>query len=126
MKYIEPLAKKYGFNLVKEEAYGMGALKDYVAGNLYIRLVNDKGIISFEIAPGHLQNELRDVALYKELLAPPPQGVWNLSLAEQAEFLDCNWEWFNTNLSDQTAEQTLKNIDACATRQRKILLGDNT
>ena len=122
-KYVTPMAEKFAFKQVNEEAYGMGALVDYVADNLFIRIVNDKGIISFEIAPKHQKDQLRDLALYKEFLIPPKQGVWNMSLAEQTEFLTDNWNWLNQHLAQSTAPETLKKIDECATKRRKTIFG---
>ncbi|MDX1527424.1 MAG: hypothetical protein R3337_02280 [Gammaproteobacteria bacterium] len=124
-KYFAPLAGKYGFALVNEEAYGMGALKDYSAENVLVRIVNDRGIIGFEIAPLSNRNRRFDLALYKEYLDPPKLGVLNLSLQQQADFLDSHWEWLNDALSPANAATTLTEIEKAARRRSERLLGAN-
>ncbi len=124
-KYFAPLVQKYGFLLVVEEAYGMGALKDYSAENVLVRVVNDRGLISFEIAPLSDRDHRFDLALYKEYLDPPKLGVLNLSLEQQADFLDSHWEWLNDALSPANAGATLAEIEMAARRRSKKLLGSN-
>ncbi len=121
--YFAPLARKYGFTLVNEEAYGLGALRDYSVENVLVRIVNDRGIIGFEIAPLSERNRRFDIALYKEYLDPPKLGVLNLSLRQQADFLDSHWEWLNDALSPANAAATLAEIEMAARRRSERLLG---
>ncbi len=124
-KYFAPLAQKYGFALKNEEAYGMGALKDYSAENVLVRVVNDRGIVSFEIAPLSDRDRRFDIAIYKEYLNPPKQGVLNLSLQQQADFLKSHWEWLNDKLSPAKAKATLAEIEEAARRRSERLLGSS-
>ena len=103
----------------------MGALKDYSAANLLVRVVNDRGIVSFEIAPLSDHNRRFDIALYKEYLDPPKLGVLNLSLQQQVDFLDSHWEWLNDALSAVNATATLTKIEKAARRRSERLLGTN-
>ncbi len=124
-KYFAPLARQYGFVLVNEEAYGMGALKDYSAENVLVRVVNDRGIVSFEIAPLSDPERRFDVAVYKEYLDPPKLGVLNLSLQQQADFLESHWDWLNDTLSPAKAKATLAEIEEAARRRSERLLGSS-
>lgn len=123
-KYFDSLIANYNFSLIKQEAFGLGALKDYENENLYMRIVNDKGIISLEVGPKSNTEQARDIALYKELKEPPKQGCWNLSLQEQAEYLEDNWEWFLNALNEEHQKETLIKLNECGIqRARKILPG---
>lgn len=122
-KYIEPLVNKYKFISINEEAYGMGALHDYEAENIFLRVVNDKGIIDVSVAPKNHPNKLWDVTIFKEYLEPPKKGVLNLSLLEQTQFLDTNWAWLNDILSEKKYKETLKEIGKAGKRRSDILFG---
>lgn len=124
-KYFAPSIRKHGFALVNEEAYGMGALKDYSAENVLVRVVNDRGIVSFEIAPLSDPERRFDIGIYKEYLNPPKLGVLNLSLQQQTDFLDSHWDWLNDTLSPSNAAATLAEIEGAARRRSERLLGSN-
>ena len=123
-KYFRGLLKKHGLRLVKEFASGVGALKDFESENLFLRIVNDKGIVSLEIAPKSNPEKIYDIALYKELREPPAQGNWNLSLQEQADYLEDNWAWFNTHLSGAKIDQTLEKLEYCSRKRVKKIFGE--
>ena len=122
-KYFRVLIEGHGFRLVNEYASGMGALKGYESENLFIRIVNDKGIISLEIAPKSNPKKMYDIALYKELREPPLRGSWNLSLQEQAEYLEDNWTWFNKNLTSEEADNTLEKLEDCSKKRVGKIFG---
>ena len=123
VKYFRVLIKGHGLKLVNEYESGMGALKDYESENLFIRIVNDKGIISLDIAPKSNPAKTYDIALYKELRDPPNRGCWNLSLKEQAEYLADHWAWFNKNLTGAKASSTLEKLERCSRNRVKKLFG---
>ena len=118
-KYFRMLIEEHRFRLVNEYASGMGALKNFESENLFIRIVNDKGIISLDIAPKSNPEKTYDIALYKELREPPASGSWNLSLQEQAEYLEDNWAWFNNNLTGEKTDNILKNLEYCSRKRVK-------
>lgn len=122
-RYFASLVRKYGSVLVNEEAYAMGAVKDYSADHVLVRVVNDRGIVSLEIAPLSDRGMRFDIALYKEYLDPPRTGVLNLSLQHQADFLDSHWEWMNDALSPFNARTILAEIEGAARRRRERLPG---
>lgn len=124
-KYFAPLVQKYDFALENEKAYGMGALKDYSAENVLVRVVNDRGIVSFEIAPLSDRDRRFEIAMFKEYLNPPKLGVLNLSLQQQADFLDSNWDWFNGALALDSTAAMLAEIEKTARRRSERLLGSN-
>ena len=122
-KYFRTLIEKHGFRLVNEYESGMGALKDYESENLFIRIVNDKGIISLDIAPKSNPNKTYDIALYKELREPPASGSWNLSLQDQAEYFEDNWAWLNNNLTGEKTDKTLDKLEDCSRKRVKKVFG---
>ena len=124
-KYFHVLIEGHGFRLVNEYASVMGALKDYESKNLFIRIVNDKGIISLDIAPKSNPEKTYDIALYKELREPPVRGCWNLSLQEQAEYLEDNWVWFNNNLTGEETDKTLEKLEDCSRKRVKKIFGEH-
>lgn len=123
-KYVAPLINKYGFVPIHREAMGMGALQDYEAGNLFIRIVNDRGIISFEVGPKKHSEKAWDISIFKEYLSPPKKGVLNLSLAQQAEFLDSHWQWFTEVLSEPNFKETLKEISMAGKLRSQRMFGE--
>ena len=123
-KYFHVLIEGHGFRLMNEYASGIGALKDYESENLFIRIVNDKGIISLDIAPKSNPKKRYDIALYKELREPPARGSWNLSLQEQAQYLEENWTWFNRNLTSEKADNTLEKLEDCLKKRVKKIFGE--
>ena len=123
-KYFRVFIEGHGFKLVNEYASGMGALKDYESENLFIRIVNDKGIISLDVAPKSNPKKMYDIALYKELREPPARGSWNLSLQEQAQYLEDNWIWFNENLTGEEADNTLGKLEDCSKKRVRKIFGE--
>ena len=123
-KYVLPLGEKYGFSPVKRQCTGMGALQDYIAGNLYIRIVNDRGIIDFEVAPLNHPDRLCDLTLIREYLNPPARGVLNLSLQQQAEFMDSHWDWLTEVLSEPGCADTWKALREAGRRRSRRMFGE--
>ena len=123
-KYVAPLARKYDFVPIHREAMGMGALQDYEAGNLFVRIVNDQGIISFEVGPKNHPEKAWDVSIFKEYLNPPKKGVLNLSLEQQAEFLDTNWSWLTEVLSESQFKETLNELNQAGKRRSQRMFGE--
>jgi hypothetical protein len=123
-KYFRGLIEGHGFRLVDEYASKMGVLKGYESENLFIRIINDKGIISLDIAPKSNPQKMYDIALYKELREPPVRGSWNLSLQEQADYLEDNWVWFNKNLTGEEIDNTLEKLEDCAKNRVKKIFGE--
>ena len=116
-KYFEDLIERRRFRLKREDAYSMGALKEYECEEFIMQIVNDKGIVTLEVAPKSLPDKTRGIAQYKELLVPPLKGHWNLSLEEQASFLETNWDWFVKSLSVDHANNTLELVDESARKR---------
>ena len=40
---VSPLIAKFGWKLTNSDSSAMGELREYESGNLYIRIVNDRG-----------------------------------------------------------------------------------
>ena len=97
-KNFQSLLRQHECKLVREEAYDLGALKDYEGDDFIVRVINDKGIVSIEVAGKASPQGFQGIASYKTLREPPAQGSWNLSHREQVEYLETNWQWFSDHL----------------------------
>ncbi|MCB2386852.1 hypothetical protein [Thalassolituus alkanivorans] len=110
-KYVNPLISKSKWALEKERASGLGALKEYSCENVYIRIVNDRGIFDMEIGSKYNQEQLRCVSFFKDWQSPPKRGKSNLSIEQQCHFLNENWESLNALLSQKEAHKTIGAVD---------------
>ena len=82
--HVLPLAQRHQWKEMNSQASSMGALRDYVAGNLYIRVVNDRGLVDIEIGSVHKRKDLRCASFFKDLLAPPRKGAGTSQLSSNA------------------------------------------
>jgi len=100
---IQSPADRLQWKVIDSDASSTSASRDYVAGNVFIRVVNDRGRLAMELGPAHNKGRLRSVYLFKDLLEPPSQGRWNLSIQQQCDFIETHWEWLQQNLNRQYA-----------------------
>jgi len=99
-KYFMPLIKKYNITEIKKTVYGNHAFIDAKSKNITIRLVNDRGLVDFKI--GH--SDKKDIFLEVELITGlfnkkmerSQGGAIRLSLEEQSEIIDNNWDQLQT------------------------------
>ncbi|WP_432461016.1 hypothetical protein [Agarivorans sp. QJM3NY_25] len=110
-EFVEPLILKYQWTLDNEIASGMGAIKEYVGKEIYIRVVNDRGLLDIEIGSKHDKERLRCVSFFKDWKTPPWRGQSNLSVGQQCAFLNENWSQLNELLNEKNANQTIKAVD---------------
>jgi hypothetical protein len=108
---IQPLANRFHWKVIDSEVSDRIASRDYIAGNLFIRVLNHLGLLAMELGSAHNKGQLRSVSLFKDLLEPPWQGHWNLSIQQQCEFVEKHWEWLQNNLDRKHASQTIQRID---------------
>ena len=102
---------KHNLELVNSDFSGMGELREYSSENLYIRVVNDRGIFDIEVGSVFNNDNLRCVSFFKDWLSPPMKGRWNLSIEQQLEYLSENWDWFNRILAESNHQSSIENLD---------------
>jgi hypothetical protein len=113
--HILPIALRRHLIKIRDDESTRGALCDYTADNVYIRIRSDRGMIEIEV--GSSAGNLRAVSFYKDLLSPAPLGRWNLSAQDACEFIDSNWDWFTEHFSEKKAQDTIERVDAHARRK---------
>lgn len=69
---VEPVAQRLHWSRVRDEDSSRYALRDYAAGNVYVRITCDRGLLEVEVGPS--ADNLRAVSFYKDLIAPPEAG----------------------------------------------------
>jgi hypothetical protein len=109
--YVLPLVQRHQWKMVASHSSSRGAVRDYAAGNLYIRISLDRGLFDIEVGPVHSNNDLRNVSFFKDLIEPPMNGRWNLSIEQQCDFIEKHWHWLNESLSNDKAAQTIRALD---------------
>ncbi|MBT8400686.1 MAG: hypothetical protein KJO98_09430, partial [Rhodothermia bacterium] len=91
-KHFSELAKRRSWGDPLVRTFPSGAHLEFVSGNIQVRLVNDKRLLYAEVGPVAVPNASFTVSQMKDLLDPPRDGRWSLSLSESAEYLDRQWE----------------------------------
>ena len=114
--HITSFAQRRNWIEVRIEESSRGSLRDYMAGNLYIRICSDRGLIEIEI--GSCADNLRAVSFYKDMLAPAPSGKWNLSVEQACKFIDEQWDWFMEYLGAEKSAVTVQRLDTNARNKR--------
>lgn len=54
---VRPLADRYDWKPTDSEATSRSNCQDYVAGNVFVRVLNDRGLLDMELGPAHNVNE---------------------------------------------------------------------
>lgn len=114
--HVTPIAQRHHWQEVARHESARGDCRDYVSGSVYIRVANEMGLIGIEIG-SRRDKDLRPVSSYKDLLAPPLHGRWNMSLEQSCEFIETEWDWFKANLSENVAQETIRAVDENARRR---------
>ena len=111
---IGPLINRLGLVKAGAGTSGPFSFRDYVSGNLTMRILNERGLLGIEVGPTNQQGDFRAVGIFKDALMPPPSGRWNLSIEQQCEFIEANWDWFVEHLRADKASKTIAEVDAKA------------
>lgn len=114
IKTVEPVAHRLHWHRVRNEDSSRRGLCDYTAGNVYVRISCDRGSLEVEVGPS--ADKLRAVSFYKDLIAPPEAGRWNLSVEQACDFIEGQWSWFMEHFTEQRIAETLRQLDADARR----------
>ncbi len=114
--HANPIIQKRKLQHIHSENLNLWAYREYKADNLLFRIATDRGLISVEITPASNPSLFRGLSAYRDLLDPPDQGRWNLSVTDSIQFLDEHWDEFQQILSPGLCEQTIKNVDTAARR----------
>jgi len=96
-KYLGNLLKIYPNKLIDEQYYEMGAYRAYSIGNILIRIVNDKGIVTLEMKSKYDgKKEYFEVSEYAEYLGIDyryeKKGIMQLNLEQQKTIIEDNWK----------------------------------
>jgi len=111
-KYFGGLLRNHGLRLIDEGHSMYSQWRDYVGGNIFLKIVvDDQERPSISVFPVSNRDRQVYIDLCKNYLEPPTHGAWKLSLKEQVEYLDANWDWFDSHLSTQEAARTLDMLD---------------
>ncbi len=70
--YFQPLIEQFQMQITRSFHSGMGALCDAVSGALTVRMVNDRGLVSFEISPADGERQFWDVELIADWVGGAP------------------------------------------------------
>ena len=124
-KYFKPLIGQFGMKITHRFCADMGALCDAAAGSLVVRMVNDKGIVSFEIAPAGGEQQFWNVELICEMHGASTRklkGHRRLSLHEQAGFIRNHWDALQRQFSARQIGDTVKALKKLSARRADQLL----
>ena len=123
-QFVQPVATELGLKLVKRQAEGLGGLYELSGGNLLVRLVNDRGLVSLEIAPASQPTDYWDLEIVSGLFNPPPsRGVQRLNLEEQATLLRERWAELNSRFGTLHFILTRRTLSALGEQRARALFG---
>ena len=114
VKTVEPVAQRLHWSRVRDEDSSRGALRDYTAGNVCVRISCDRGLLEVQVGPS--TDNLRAVSFYKDLIAPPEAGHWNPSVEQACDLIESQWSWFLEHFTEERMAETLRQLDAHARR----------
>ncbi|MBT8399023.1 MAG: hypothetical protein KJO98_00985 [Rhodothermia bacterium] len=109
-KHFRELAKRRSWGEPSVRTFPSGARLEFVSGNIRVRLVNDKRLLYAEVGPVAVPSASFTVSQMKDLLDPPRDGRWSLSLSESAEYLDRQWEYLHREFADGRANATIQRL----------------
>jgi len=105
---------------------GLGGLYEAHSNFITLRLVNDRGLASFDISPAG-ETDHWDVELVAGLFDPagaPVRGVRRLDLAEQAALLIARWEALQRAFQPGEYFVTRARLQALGERRAVLMFGD--
>ena len=124
--YFRPLIEQFQMKIAREFYSDMGALCDAISGALTIRMVNDRGIVNFEISATSGEAQFWDVELISELVDRAStrklRGNKRLSLKEQARFIHQHWDDLQKRFSSTQINETDKALSKLGVRRANLLL----
>lgn len=124
--YFRDLVRERKMPEPRKQVSGMGGLYETSIQNLIVRLVNDRGIVGFELASVHRPTDFRDLELVSELFRKSEDtgpGVARLSLQEQANLLRERWDELNEMLDVESYERTNDRLAELGRRRAKLMFG---
>lgn len=97
----------------KMDETGMGALKRYSNGKINVQLLNDRGIITFEISEYKNEDEFIEFEIlmnHYNANSKSNSQTNRYSYDEQVEFLISNWDLIVRDFSSNNFKKTRNNI----------------
>ncbi len=98
-RHFSELAKRWQWVARPSETFPTGARLEYVAGNVRVRVVNERRLLYVEVGPVAAPETSFTVSQVKDLLEPARRGRWSLSLSDSADFLERRWELLDREFS---------------------------
>ena len=121
---LAPLLDVLELRVVSRKVEGLGGLYELRGDQLMVRLMNDRGVASLEIAPLFGPADYWDLELISGLFEPPPsRGVRLLNLEQQAELLRNRWVELTARFSPASYSSTRKELRTLARDRAEALFG---
>jgi len=96
-RFVRPLLDNLNLRVLARTVEGLGGLYELRGEQMMVRLVNDRGLASVEIASLSDPQDYWDLELVAALFEPPPsRGVQRLNLEEQFQLLRTRWDELNS------------------------------
>jgi len=122
--FVAPLLDVLDLRIVSRKVEGLGGLYELRGDQLMVRLVNDRGLASLEIAPLSDPTDYWDVELVSGLFEPPlSRGVRRLNLQKQAELLRRRWSELTLHFSPASYSSTRKELQSLGRERAEALFG---
>ena len=123
-KFVQPLLDELHLRVVTRRIDSLGGLYEVLGQHLIVRLINDRGLASLEVAPSSHPKECWDVELIAGLFqAAPGRGVRRLNLEEQASLLRTRWEALNDCFTGARYQFTRKRLEELGHQRAAALFG---
>jgi hypothetical protein len=116
-QHVQAVADRRHWQKFRSEEFGgQGGICDYLAGNLLLRIVNERGLIDLEIGAAAIPSSLRSASFYRDLLDPPAEGRWNMGVGDETKFVDKYWDDLQRMLAPDEWQVTIEKVDATCRR----------
>jgi hypothetical protein len=123
-KHFVALIERHNMIITNKLVEGIGAFYEATAGDLKIRLVNDRGTINFDISPAY-NDDYWYVELVYDLLninKKQIKGIKRLSLEQQADLIDNHWHELQSMFSKSSIENTRKTLKDMGKKRADFML----
>jgi hypothetical protein len=122
--FVQPLFAELQLSLLTKRIDDLGGFYEISGGQLILRLVNDRGLVSLEVAPSSHPQDYWDVELLAGLFETAPRkGVLRLNLEEQTSLLRTRWTTLNELLSGSRYLFTRKTLEALGHQRVAAMFG---
>jgi len=111
---------------LRKEVQGMGALYEAEGNNIGLRLINDRGCVTYDIYSLRKKSCYWDGEILSEILNPREEkerkrSVRRLSLEQQTELFLKKWDEIETLMDKENVSETDKTLSRLGTERSRIL-----